>query len=130
MNRSEDEAITTPAQPKGESMQTDRELLELAAKSVPDMGIFFDEDGGRFYYEMADHKSYFNIWNPLKDDGDAFRLAVKLQLTIDLHFGHIKKDNKIICCIYGIGPPQPSIEDTRNAIVRAAAALAGSGEGL
>ncbi len=55
---------------------TDRELLELAAKAagialenVPMMGAgLLLEKGG--------------VWNPLTDDGDALRLAVKLDLPI------------------------------------------------
>jgi hypothetical protein len=59
---------------------TDRELLELAAKACGWSVIGWDDrmvdvplvrrgDGSRFY------------WIPLADDGDAFRLAVKLNLT-------------------------------------------------
>jgi transcriptional regulator GlxA family with amidase domain len=93
---------------------TDRELLELAAKAA---GLVWDED----LEVWLNAESY--QWNPLTDDGDALRLAVKLQLTIDLFLGQIKKDNVIICYIHGIGHPQPSLEDTRRAIVRAAAEI-------
>ena len=54
---------------------TDRELLELAAKAAG--------------YEYAKHGGYIVVdgipgnWNPLTDDGDALRLAVKLRLSID-----------------------------------------------
>ena len=47
---------------------TDRELLELAAKAC---GL-----------EEAKMRIEFNQWNPLEDDGDALRLAVKLNLPI------------------------------------------------
>ena len=47
---------------------TDRELLELAAKAC---GL-----------EEAKMRIEFNQWNPLTDDGDALRLAVKLRLDI------------------------------------------------
>ena len=47
---------------------TDRELLELASKAA---GI-----------EEAKMRIEFNQWNPLEDDGDALRLAVKLRLDI------------------------------------------------
>lgn len=52
-------------------MTTDRELLELAAKAAG--------------YEYAKHGGYIVVfgipgnWNPLSDDGDALRLAVKLE---------------------------------------------------
>ena len=59
---------------------TDKELLELAATAhgdlvyVPDMGwIAQDEHGNRGAW-----------WNPLGDDGDALRLAVKLEMFLDL----------------------------------------------
>jgi hypothetical protein len=47
---------------------TDRELLELAAKAC---GL-----------EEAKMRIEFNQWNPLTDDGDALRLAVKLKISI------------------------------------------------
>jgi hypothetical protein len=55
---------------------TDRELLELAAKAVglPECGWM----GPAFMY-VKDNT--FTDWNPLTDDGDALRLAVKLNLT-------------------------------------------------
>lgn len=49
---------------------TDRELLELAAKAV---GMWPSP-------EPFEH--VMNRWSPLKDDGDALRLAVSLNLTI------------------------------------------------
>jgi hypothetical protein len=53
-------------------MTKDRELLELAAKAA---GIPLKADfKERFEYYMADRL----MWNPLKDDGDALRLTVKL----------------------------------------------------
>lgn len=53
-------------------MKTDRELLELAAKAVGlSEGI-----GGAFWTE-------FGIFDPLTDDGDALRLAVKLGISIE-----------------------------------------------
>jgi hypothetical protein len=60
---------------------TDRELLELAAKAIglPECGWM----GPAFMY-VKDNT--FTDWNPLTDDGDALRLAVKLgvQITITL----------------------------------------------
>ena len=47
---------------------TDRELLELAAKAC---GL-----------EEAKMRIEFNQWNPLTDDGDALRLAVKLSMNV------------------------------------------------
>lgn len=55
---------------------TDRELLELAAKAA-----------GRVY---VDGESWDDGagWNPLEDDGDAFRLAVKLYLWEPFRLAH------------------------------------------
>lgn len=94
-------------------MTTDRELLEMAAKAAR--------------YRYAKHGGYIVVdgipgnWNPLTDDGDALRLAVKLE--IELWFGNgglnasgmsmdIEED-------YGEDPAAA----TRRAIVRAAAAI-------
>ena len=52
---------------------TDRELLELAAKAA---GICL-EDGHHWV------GGFWTRWNPLTDDGDALRLAVKLGLVVD-----------------------------------------------
>lgn len=62
---------------------TDRELLELAAKAAGYDFITVEEhDTGDW---IAAWKGQESIdWNPLTDDGDAFRLAVKLQL-LDIH---------------------------------------------
>ena len=55
-------------------MTTDRELLELAAKAAR--------------YQYAKHGGYIVVdgipgnWNPLTDDGDALRLAIKLRIDI------------------------------------------------
>ena len=51
---------------------TDRELLELAAKAA---GMPKHVDGMGF--ETAHHPK----WNPLTDDGDALRLAVKVGVS-------------------------------------------------
>lgn len=64
-------------------MSNDRELLELAAKAA---GF-----GVRVYSDLIVDRGTDCIcvnhagmkWNPLTDDGDALRLAVKLNMTID-----------------------------------------------
>lgn len=52
-------------------MLTDRELLELAAKAVGE--VQGDWVGNTAYLDGV-----LSRWNPLEDDGDALRLAVKL----------------------------------------------------
>lgn len=54
---------------------TDRELLELAAKAA---GYKIAWEGGCETGWMAGG----TWWNPLSDDGDAFRLALRLPLDI------------------------------------------------
>lgn len=69
---------------------TDRELLELAAKAA---GIHIDKseaNGGGVGNDgfsvtgdaMLDWHNNIR-WNPLTDDGDALRLAVKLHMLLD-----------------------------------------------
>jgi len=62
----------------------DRELLELAAKAAGMDGytyICVDQSG---YECMAfdEGGSHSDYWNPLTDDGDALRLAAKLDIHI------------------------------------------------
>ena len=86
---------------------TDRELLELAAKA----------SGCQIR------------WNPLNDDGDALRLAVKLQLTIQVGSldGTVVVTSNNDSRIYEAENYLPGGDHyaaTRRAIVRAAAELA------
>jgi len=60
---------------QGEEQVNDKELLELAAKAA---GYEKDVDGCYFESGFPTMIS----WNPLTDDGDALRLAVKLDLFI------------------------------------------------
>ena len=61
---------------------TDRELLEMAAKAS---GLELDAS-------RIDRPLIFNAhgeqdeWNPLTDDGDALRLAVKLGMVLDIRY--------------------------------------------
>lgn len=63
----------------------DRELLEMAAKANNDPKIY--KDIGEFYRIIGRNEDIgcdvLAIWSPLNDDGDAFRLAVKLQIEIE-----------------------------------------------
>ncbi|PCL52370.1 hypothetical protein [Bordetella pertussis] len=102
-------------------MRTDRELLELAAKAAG-MGVW---PGTGFQAHMLftrpakadpDGKVAGIEWNPLTDDGDALRLAVKLRLWVhvDDYGGSARRP----------GEKCGGIEAaTRRAIVRAAAEI-------
>ena len=59
---------------------TDRELLELAAKGAGIEGQFTLGSGNAL--ELAKPRGFQVYWNPLTDDGDALRLAVKLGIDL------------------------------------------------
>ena len=91
---------------------TDRELLELAARAA---GVDYEDvlrDGGVFIHKGRE-------WNPLTDDGDALRLAVKL--------GFIVEPGKCWHSSYGPAFGEDVLDGvmtaTRRAIVRAAAEI-------
>jgi hypothetical protein len=58
----------------------DRELLELAAKAAGLLLEHPDDEDGVFIAREKYRNGY--VWNPLTDDGDALRLAVKLELDL------------------------------------------------
>jgi len=90
---------------------TDRELLELAAKAaeIDISDATFDGWGTLIQTK----------WNPLKDDGDALRLAVKLEIELWIGNGGVYAAGMIMDIDedYGDDP----YAATRRAIVRAAA---------
>lgn len=98
---------------------TDKELLELAAKAA---GIYIEFDDDDTAYLGND---YVTKWNPLEDDGDALRLAVKLEISINPWAGKTvcwHEDAKIV------NHEKHECNDdeyaaTRRAIVRAAAEI-------
>ena len=105
---------------------TDRELLELAAKAAGIEGRYasLDEfpdwmtahDGEGVYYTSS------QAWNPLIDDGDALRLAVRLGMGVAVFNQHISVGDDV-----GNETHQKIEGDpyaaTRRAIVRAAAEI-------
>ncbi len=87
---------------------TDRALLEKAARAAG--------------YDVAWREANIGLWNPLTDDGDALRLAVKLRMDVF---------TAVNGCYVELGKEQVSEKNfadpyaaTRRAIVRAAAAIA------
>lgn len=56
-------------------MKTDRELIELAARAAG-LTVMWSEPFQR--YERFVLEKYAGPWDPLSNDGDAFRLAVLL----------------------------------------------------
>lgn len=57
----------------------DRELLEMAAKAAG--GIEYDQFK-KIFRHLLPMGFLGEEWNPLDDDGDAFRLAIKLSICI------------------------------------------------
>lgn len=121
-------------------MSTDRELIELAAKAA---GIIGTWELDQAYIQ---ERWYFNVpydnqgmlsgfeWNPLRDDGDALRLAVKLRLDIctednDPHPIENRQISHVNVWPFdgGVGSSEDLGKDpyaaTRRAIVRAAAEI-------
>ncbi|MCY1549059.1 hypothetical protein D9M68_852090 [compost metagenome] len=105
-------------------MNTDRELLELAAKAA---GIEYHIDHLDGTPKLVAN-NYGAVWNPLYSDGQALRLAVKLDLHVQCDF----KEESSKVYVYGgwVGngiEEEPGELDkfgaTRRAIVRAAAEI-------
>lgn len=65
-------------------MSTDRELLELAAKAAGLNVVWYGAHFGEGFRIKGEQVGYRHgqPWNPLNDDGDALRLAVKLNLQV------------------------------------------------
>jgi len=98
---------------------TNRDLLELAAKAE-----------GRTLKYMTQHiegrepEEFIACWNPLTDDGDALRLAVRLGLYVNVYLAPTNKTNvggaKLLTSEDHNSDPDAA---TRLAIVRAAAEI-------
>jgi hypothetical protein len=66
---------------------TDRELLESAAKAA---GLTLEQCSCKVEFKTAHIRDYPTHWNPLTDDGDALRLAVKCGITVDMHLERVR----------------------------------------
>jgi uncharacterized protein (DUF1684 family) len=101
----------------------DKELLELAAKAAEIKLCFIRDDMPRNCTGMHESMNIFSapIWNPLTDDGDALRLAVKLFFEIDISNVaiSIRSSNGLLFEKVDTDP----YTATRRAIVRAAAEI-------
>ena len=94
---------------------TDTERLELAAKAA---GYSFDG----YVLRNTNTEFEYSGWNPLEDDGDAFRLAVSLGLTVvvetDMVFCRNQRSDKVFR-----EQSKDRYASTRKAIVRSAAEI-------
>ncbi|AKQ59690.1 hypothetical protein ACR55_01820 [Bordetella hinzii] len=120
-------------------MQTDRELLELAARAAG-LNIFWNErlECGETWLDGDKIKRF---WQPHRDDGDALRLRNALQATIidegDQVYVEIARypAGAVVRELYERDLPggfssQPSVDAaTRRAIVRAAAEIGAKMQG-
>ena len=110
---------------------SDKEQLELAAKAAglyeewpePDFGIQWNGEGLWCFGQGQGE-----LWNPLTDDGDALRLAVKLKIAISVDFDRVDvaatESIGATEYLYELPSPTDRYAATRRAIVRAAAQVA------
>jgi hypothetical protein len=74
---------------------TDRELLEFAAKAAGYGDVWSLDAHPDVTYigpRYAGGTVRYRVWNPLTDDGDALRLAVKLQMNVHLDSNMVDVD--------------------------------------
>ena len=97
---------------------TDIELLKLAAKAAGYDGLgMWDEKHGYLW----DGEGW--SFDPLRDDGDAFRLAVKLGIDIGWGWDENNKPGVVLNYEHVVDLGGDPYAATRRAIVRAAAEI-------
>lgn len=111
----------------------DRELLEMAAKAAGMKHVWCDAwKCMAINLNVVDGFDRDSCWNPLKDDGDALRLAVKLAISINILWdGENDQYDPVVASYNGgrkrfeesMGLGFDDMESTRRAIVTAAAAI-------
>lgn len=118
-------------------MHSDRELLELAAKAAglqlcgySWIGENEDDEECEIldaaFVKNSPEQDVATMWNPLTDDGDALRLAVKLSIHIRLWIYACEaedNDGRSTGMIHASDCGGDVGAATRRAIVRAAAAI-------
>jgi hypothetical protein len=106
----------------------DRELLEFAAKAA---GYELDWDVPPksppwVITGSGEERGPTYQFSPLKDDGDALRLAVKLKIDVCFDFDRVDavyEDELYVAEYFYQNPPTDKNAATRRAIVRAAAEI-------
>ena len=94
-------------------METDRELLEFAAKASGLDGYFASDD-------QSERDEY---WDPLTNDGDAFRLLVELCITIKYGSGYVYASHSTFRTCFAEPLNKGKESAIRLAIVRVAAEI-------
>jgi hypothetical protein len=106
---------------------SDRESLEMAAKAAGIKNLRCSDlliRAGRCYYTIGDENDgQIQRWNPLIDDGDALRLAVKLRLTVYQWAHEVCVCNEKGTIDESVVPNEDVYAATRRAIVSAAAEI-------
>ncbi|WP_312601109.1 hypothetical protein [Pseudomonas luteola] len=99
---------------------SDRELLELAAKAAG-YKVKFGASGDPYIQAGINTRA----WNPLTDDGDALRLAVKLKIRFEAHprWPYVAAFALDIADRFEEEVSGDEMSATRRAIVRAAAEI-------
>jgi len=108
--------------------ESDLGLLKMAAEAIANYHDGFDSALGHEVWWLQE-QSRFGAWDPLADDGDALRLAVRLDIELRFHVAAAvpsttasckgKDDLPIAREIWSNDKPAA----TRRAIVRAAAEI-------
>ncbi len=113
-------------------VNSDRELLQYAAKAAGLMTDGWHRDGGLAAWMPGQESKYWFNWDPFTSDADAFRLAVKLKLIVTFADGGAGPH---VCAGQRLGPfsneklpikmfaLDEELAATRRAIVRAAAEI-------
>jgi len=107
-----------------EGEMNNRELLEMAAKAAGYTGLYWSMLRQCFFEKNGIY------WNPLEDDGDALRLAVKLHIdlkswdeVVRVWVGDHESHEVIAAIEQPCGPGFDIYAATRRAIVLAAAEI-------
>ena len=109
-------------------MKTDRELLEQAAKAAG-IDLYTRKWHGCWYVSQEPN---VKNWNPLVDDGDALRLAVKLYIGVRPHGPDHWQQPNVAVALWDFGDKSGRVtvehgddpqRAARRAITRAAAAV-------
>ena len=109
-------------------MNTDRELLIDAAKAAGAevTGMRGSDPIYGMPKELPDGSTEYARWNPLTDDGDALRLAVKLRMDVEPWIHGDSAFSRVLCQEVLIDEPHYAEDPyaaTRRAITRAAAEI-------
>ena len=105
----------------------DRQLLEKAAQAAGMVLMYEGSQSPEPLWWPEGSNTFPTPWNPLEDDGDALRLAVKLRMHVEPWGAGasavVSVDNRAMVAEphYGDDPDRA----TRRAIVRAAASMTG-----